>query len=87
MDYWLMFSQYTRNVMIPLSFFCRFWQFINAVALLSIERHVLIFNEHWLLTQKGRILFHYLPISIISDYHILLYLAVYFLAPCDDVFD
>lgn len=93
---WLLYRMHFQYVLLPMPFFCQLWQFIDSVsytgtaklvAWASIERHILIFNQHWMVTTRLRILFHYLPIIILSTYHVLLYLVIYFIVPCDNVFD
>lgn len=78
------------------SIFCQLWQFIDTtsytgtpklIAWASIERHILIFHEQWLLTSKNRILLHYVPILTICLYHCLLYFVLYFILPCNNTFD
>lgn len=53
----------------------------------TFERHLLIFHSKVYNTKRGRILFHYLPITIIFAYIILYYFAVDFLYPCENKFD
>ncbi|CAF3970549.1 unnamed protein product [Rotaria sp. Silwood2] len=71
----ILFRMCFEVVLLPIPFFCQLWQFIDAVsytgavklvAWASIERHILIFNEGWMLTLKNRIRFHYMPITIIT---------------------
>ena len=73
---WMMFyffvnSQWNRSVT-----FCFIWTFIDWVlyilqtmlfAWITIERRILIFHDRYLLIQKNRIYFHYLPIVILYD--------------------
>jgi len=75
--------------------FSRFWSFIDytcyttqmiGIAWASIERHILIFNSTWLVTQRKRFLWHYLPLIIICIYCIA-FETVYVLYPwCGDTY-
>ena len=93
---WMMFyffvnSQWNRSVT-----FCFIWTFIDWVlyilqtmlfAWITIERHILIFHDRYLLIQKNRIYFHYLPIVILVCYCLLFYTIVDFFPSCQNTFN
>ena len=43
----------------------------------TIERHILVFHERWLVTKKNRLLIHYLPFTFL-----LLYCFTIYAIPC-----
>jgi hypothetical protein len=57
------------------------------MAWLAIERHILIFNDGWVATRRGRFLAHYLPLIIILMYFILFYSIAFFFIPCENTYD
>ena len=72
---------------------CLLWLFIDngvyaiGVVLLTwfaIERYILIFHDRWLINQRGRLLFHYLPLTIIITYFFLFYVIGVFFLPCEN---
>jgi hypothetical protein len=54
---------------------------------LAIERHILIFHDRWVASQRGRFFFHYLPLVIIVAYVLLFYIVVIFFLPCENIYD
>ena len=78
MLYWFQFSDTWR---LTLSF-AHFWTFIDYLcystqlvgfAWASIERHILIFHNHWVSTRKKRILIHYPPLLALMLYCFMYY--------------
>ena len=64
--------------------------YIGGVILMSwlaIERHILIFNDGWVSTRRGRFLFHYLPLILILMYIVLFYGIAIFLLPCRNTYE
>ncbi|CAF1406101.1 unnamed protein product [Adineta steineri] len=53
----------------------------------AFERHILVFNYRWISTRRGRILGHYLPISILLLYIITFYIYVLFIFSCENTYD
>ncbi|CAF1507908.1 unnamed protein product [Adineta ricciae] len=53
----------------------------------TIERHILIFYDRWLNTNKKRFFFHYFPILFLIIYSLIYHIIVYFILPCDGTFD
>jgi len=60
----------------------RFWSFsgiglytshLILFAWATIERHVLVFHDHWLSTEKKRFYIHYLPITMLIIYCFVYY--------------
>lgn len=77
-------------------FFCQIWAFIDwafyvlQIALFAwttVERHILIFHDGWLVTVKQRFVLHYLPIILIVTYYFVFYFIVYFYPPCENISD
>jgi len=64
--------------------------FYNTVALIlawtSIERHILVFHNRWISTQKKRFFVHYLPLYILILYSTIYYTTVIFFPPCQHKF-
>lgn len=52
----------------------------------SIERHLLIFNDRWTTTKRGRFFSHYLPLIFIIIYTFIFYLYVLFILPCENTY-
>ena len=76
--------------------FCLCWSFVDAagyvtvtmlMAWASIERHILIFHQNWIVTNLQRWLLHYLPLIILSVYPGVFYAVIFFIVPCDVPFD
>ncbi|CAF1499491.1 unnamed protein product, partial [Rotaria sordida] len=72
--------------------FCKIWKFIDGstyimitklIAWASIERYILIFNDNWMSTKKRKILLHYIPISLIIIYGIILYMIINLFLYCN----
>lgn len=79
---------YTWQLTTSLSYF---WTFIDygcystkmiLFSWATIERHILIFHDRWLVTEKKRFLLHYLPMIIILLYCFIYYLIVVIFLPC-----
>ena len=75
---------------------CLLWSFVDngiyaiGVVLLTwfaIERYILIFHDRWVINQRGRLLFHYLPLTVIITYLFLFYVIGVFFLPCENVYD
>ncbi|CAF1444700.1 unnamed protein product [Rotaria sp. Silwood1] len=86
-----------RNSFHSSSMICLLWWFIDYgiygafivfMTWASFERHILIFYHHQLLrTRLKRIIFHYIPLGIISIYMSGFYIGVIFFPPCENLFD
>ena len=75
--------------------FAHFWTFIDyfcyttqliGFAWAAIERHILVFNHQWMSTQRKRILFHYLPITLLLIYSFTYYFTLILFPFCEDFF-
>jgi hypothetical protein len=53
----------------------------------AIERHILIFNDRWIRTKRGRFFGHYLPLILILSYLFIFNGYVYFFYPCENTYD
>ncbi|CAF2946092.1 unnamed protein product [Rotaria sp. Silwood2] len=53
----------------------------------TIERHILVFHNHWINTQTKRFLIHYLPLIIVTLYCFGFYTIVIFFPSCENEFD
>jgi hypothetical protein len=59
--------------------------FLTATA--SIQRHILVFNAHWLRIRRKRWLLHYIPLIVCVVYPPFFYFIVVFFYPCITSFD
>ncbi|CAF1614964.1 unnamed protein product [Rotaria sp. Silwood1] len=89
---WILYYYRNSVVLIKTSLFCRTWKFLDSssyvttaklVAWASIERYILIFHDSWMSTKKKKILLHYIPITTIIIYGIILYIIIYLFISCD----
>ena len=86
-----------RNSFVSSPVICLIWWLIDYgaygslnvfLAWASFERHILIFHyNRFLSTRRKRILFHYLPLGIISIYLSGFYIGVMMFAPCENTFN
>jgi hypothetical protein len=76
--------------------FCYVWRYIDSscfaatpvlLSWLSFERHILIFNTNFYNIRKNRILFHYIPPSILVAYIFIFYFCAIVFPPCENTFD
>ena len=74
------------------SSFCQWWYWIDYTLIIaslfltasaSVQRHVLIFNAHWLHSRRNRFFLHILPILISVAYPAMFYIAVIVLRTCE----
>jgi hypothetical protein len=93
---WMLYYYYHTTTWQRSYTFCVIWGFIDwAVYMLqlllfawaSIERHILIFHDTWVSTEKKRFIFHYLPLIIIIIYWFIFYSYVYFYPSCENTYD
>ncbi|CAF3932146.1 unnamed protein product, partial [Rotaria sordida] len=72
--------------------FCRWWYWIDWTLLVislyltataSIQRHILIFNNHWLRINKIRLILHYIPLIFCIFYPAMFYLICIYFYPCE----
>ncbi|CAF3808199.1 unnamed protein product [Rotaria sp. Silwood1] len=89
---WILYYYRNGVVLIKTSLFCRTWKFLDSssyvtiaklVAWASIERYILIFHDSWMSTKKKKILLHYIPITTIIIYGIILYIIINLFISCD----
>ncbi|CAF3608973.1 unnamed protein product [Rotaria sordida] len=75
---------------------CYLWCFVNLACFnlfgflmvwATIERHILVFHNHWINTQIKCFLIHYLPLTIIILYCLSFYTIVIFFPSCENEFD
>ncbi|CAF3367407.1 unnamed protein product [Rotaria sp. Silwood2] len=52
-------------------------------AIASIQRHILIFNNHWLLIHRRRLIVHYIPLIFCIFYPSTFYLIFIYFYPCE----
>ena len=50
----------------------------------SIERHILVFHDRWLVTKQNRFFIHYLPLMLILLYGFIFYIVVLLIYSCDN---
>ena len=74
--------------------FCEIWTYLDwsiyitqmiLFAWATMERHILIFHERWLITKKNRFLIHYLPYIFILLYCFNIYTMAFFYPPCENL--
>jgi hypothetical protein len=74
---------------------CLIWWFVAfglynggqiLMAWAAIERHILIFNDRWMITKRGRFLAHYFPLIFILFYIFIFYIYVLFIFPCENTY-
>lgn len=87
---------FTSHVYPSTEVFCSFWNWFHyslniinlfLMAFASIERHLLIFRANIFRSQRGRVLFHYLPILFCLIYPPAFYMGAIFLCPCQNTYD
>lgn len=80
----------------PHPLFCQLWWFVNVgiflmtsilMAYASIERHILVFHDRLVSTQKRRLIFHYLPLITILLYGFIYYIVIIFFPSCEQIYD
>ena len=86
-----------RNSFVPSSIICLIWWLLDYgvysslnlfLAWASFERHILIFyHNRFFSTRRKRIIFHYLPLGMISIYSISFYTGVMIFPPCVNIFN
>ena len=93
---WMLYFYHTPTPWPRSLVFCMIWGFIDwglyvtqiiLVAWTSIERHILIFHDKWILTKRNRFLIHYLPLSLLLSYCLIFYMVAYFFPPCENHVD
>ena len=52
----------------------------------SIERHILIFNDRWMITKRGTFLVHYLPLILILSYIFFFIFMLFFIFLCENTY-
>ncbi|CAF2979531.1 unnamed protein product [Rotaria sp. Silwood2] len=52
-----------------------------------MERHILIFHDKWVSTEKKRLLVHYMPLVILVLYCLIYYSVIILFPPCKNTFD
>jgi hypothetical protein len=74
---------------------CLTWWFVSfgmynggtiLMAWAAIERHFLIFNSQWILTERGRRFVHYFPLTLLLFYIFIFYIYVLFFFPCENLY-
>jgi hypothetical protein len=92
---WLLFFYRWGVVWLSTPTFCLIWKYIDIVifvtsakliAWASIERHILIFHDRWLLTKTKRLFIHYLPVVAIVTYCVIYYALTICIFQCDQRF-
>ena len=93
---WILYYSYTNVPLVSSPIFYLVWVFIDyafystQIALFAwatIERHILIFHDQWLATERKRLFLHYVPIGAILIYCLIYYSLVYFGPFCENSFD
>ena len=93
---WILYNDRNCRPMVRSEIFYFFWTYINysfyslqveLFAWATIERHILIFHDHWINTERRRFFIHYLPIIVIIIYYLIYFAFVHFFPFCKSTFD
>lgn len=93
---WILYNDYNRAPVIRSEIFYFFWTYINysfyslqveLFAWATIERHILIFHDHWISTRRRRFFLHYFPVIAITIYYLIYFAFVHFYPFCKSNFD
>ena len=93
---WMFHYFLQTDIWIRSPIFCDIWGYIDMTvyymqlllfAWASFERHILIFHDRWLATQRQRFFLHYLPVILIIIYCLIFYAVPYFFPLCENSFD
>jgi hypothetical protein len=93
---WMLYYYRYQGIWHRSLLFCTVWSFIDwglyftqtiLFAWATMERHILIFHERWVLTKRKRFFIHYLPPTILFTYCFIFYVVVSFFPSCQNIFD
>jgi hypothetical protein len=93
---WILYNDYNRSPLVRSEIFYFFWTYINysfyslqveLFAWATIERHILIFHDHWISTKRRRFFIHYFPVIAIIVYYLIYFAFVHFYPFCKSTFD
>ena len=93
---WILHSLHTGQPMFHTVTFYLIWVFVDyafysaQIALFAwatIERHILIFHDRWMINKTNRLLLHVAPIVVIPCYCFVYYSLIYFGPFCENSFD
>ena len=92
---WILYYYRFGVPWLPSLIFSRFWAFADyglyATQILlfawgTIERHILIFHDRWVLNKRKCFLIHYLPLIVLPTYSISYYTVGSFFMDCGDIY-
>ena len=90
---WMLYYYQHKDAWERSLIFCTIWGFLDWLLYVlhtmlfgwaTIERHILIFHDGWVSTEKKRFFPHYLPLISLILYLFIFYLIMYFFPPCRD---
>ena len=93
---WMLYYYRTEEVWHRSGLFCTIWAFFDwglyyvqtiLFAWATMERHILIFHDKWVSTEKKRFFVHYLPMILILVYSLTFYIVVTFFPSCENIFN
>jgi hypothetical protein len=93
---WMLYYFRKERIWNRSNIFCDIWSFLDwgtfilqsfLVAWATIERHILIFHDRWVLTKTKRFFVHYLPLLFVLLYCIIWYTVMFLFPPCENLFD
>lgn len=93
---WIIHFYRIDQISLQTKTFCMVWVYIDETSAITttilfswatIERHILIFHDRWVSTQKRIFFVHYLPIILLSVYCISFSVNVILFPPCENQFD
>ncbi len=91
---WYIYFYHTGTPLLSTPLFCSIWIFIDFTIYLmvsyllvwmTIERHILIFNQTWFATQRKRFLVHYFPMILACIYPLVIYIYAFFVQDCKSI--
>ena len=90
---WMLYYYQRKGAWERSLLFCAIWGFLDWLLYVAhtmlfgwatIERHILIFRDGCVSTEKKRFLVHYLPIILLVLYLFIFYIVMYFFPPCEN---
>ncbi|CAF2649146.1 unnamed protein product [Rotaria sp. Silwood2] len=94
--FWLVYNYGTGHVLLLTETFCMIWHFIDHIGFLlissivawaSIERHILIFHDKWLITRNKLFFIHYFPLISLIIYSFVFYTMAFFIFSWEHTFN
>ncbi|CAF1091559.1 unnamed protein product [Adineta ricciae] len=90
---WMLVYYYRDGIWQRSLIFCTVWTYFDwtlyiaytiVLAWTTIERHILIFHDRWLLTKRKRYLLHYFPLFFLLLYSLIFYIVIIIFPSCEN---